>query len=242
MTQFYYPQKISSDEITLEGEEAYHLIKSYRVKTKEKIRLFDGNGNVYLAEVVNVCRDKVIVKILTKAYYERKFHRITLFQSIIKQDKFEIILEKITELGVDRIVPVVADRTEVDTEKFVLKYERFKKIILEATKQSNRVFITDLSLPKKFSEVFLDKSYVFDGTENIIAYKSSFSTGVFEVIKKVNKQKNYNLFIGPTGDFSPQEIQFFREQKNVHFVDLGKNILKSETAAIILCGMFVQLV
>jgi len=72
MTQFYFPDELTSDEIQIFGEEYFHLVKSYRVKLKEKVRLFDGKGNVYLSEVIDIKNDQITLKILTKAKYEKK--------------------------------------------------------------------------------------------------------------------------------------------------------------------------
>ena len=170
----------------------------------------------------------------------RKKNIITIFQSIIKQDKFELILEKITELGIDKIVPMITERTEVDVKKFVSKYDRFKKIILETSKQSNRIFITELELPKKLVDIVKDKKLINDNTENVVAYKGNLSKPVLGIISNINKSFPRNIFIGPVGDFSKEEIELFNSIKNVHFIDLGVNILKSETATILSAGIFVQ--
>ncbi len=241
MTQFYYTGSLEHSEIKIENEEQQHLSKSHRVKKKEKIRLFDGKGNVCYCEVINVTKNFVELKVLTRIHYERKEKKITVFQSIIKQDKFELVLEKLTELGVDRIVPLITERTEVDQEKFLTKYIRFNKIILESCKQSDRVFLTEFEYPKELKKIFLENYLIDKKTENIIAYKSSFSKPVLETVRKVDRNKRYNLFIGPTGDFSEEEIKFLKSNGITNFVDLGKNILKSETASIILAGIFVQI-
>jgi 16S rRNA (uracil1498-N3)-methyltransferase len=240
MTQFYFPEKIVSNEIRLSGEEFIHLVKSFRIKIKEKVRLFDGQGNVYFSEVVDIKKNYLTLKILSKKSFEKKKNEITIFQSIIDRDKFELVLEKVTELGIDKIVPMVTERTEVDIEKFVSKYDRFKKIILEATKQSDRVFITELELPKKLVDIVKDKSLVNAKTVNIVAYKGTFSTPVLEAVFRINKDLPKNIFIGPVGDFSDKEIELFKGLPNIHFVDLGENILKSETATILTAGIFVQ--
>ncbi|MFQ3675361.1 MAG: RsmE family RNA methyltransferase [Endomicrobiia bacterium] len=241
MTQFYFPDEIVSDEVQIFGEEYFHLVKSYRIKLKEKVRLFDGKGNVYLSEVINIKNDRITLKILTKAKYEKKKNIITIFQSIIKQDKFELILEKVTELGVDKIVPMITERTEVDIKKFVSKYDRFKKIILETSKQSNRIFLTELELPRKLIDIVKDKKLTNDKTENVVAYKGKVSKPVLEIASKIENNFSKNLFIGPTGDFTEEEINVFNSLSNIYFVDLGKNILKSETAAILTAGIFVQI-
>jgi len=240
MTQFYFPDSISSDEIQIFGDEYLHLVKSYRVKLKEKVRLFDGKGNIYFSEVKDIKNDKVILKILTKEKYEKKKNFITIFQSIIKQPKFELVLEKITELGIEKIVPMITERTEVDIKKFISKYDRYKKIILETSKQANRIFLTELELPKKLTDIVKDKDLVNSGIENIVAYKGKSSRLVLEEVFNINKNFPRNIFIGPVGDFSDKEIELFKTIPNIHFIDLGSNILKSETASILAAGIFVQ--
>ncbi len=236
MTQFYIPDiDKNSEEVIISSEETLHIIKSYRVKTGERIKLFNGVGDVFYGIVKKIADNVLTVKIL-----EKKENKIVLCQSIIKIKNFELVIRKTTELGIDTIVPLLTSRCEVDKDNFVKKYDRFYKIIIEASKQSERPYLTELTYPCNIEECFKHKNNT--KVYNIIAYKNSSQTNLLKILQQIkysNTKFNIRLFIGPEGDFTNSEINFFLNQKDTFFVNLADTILCSETAGILLSGLVV---
>lgn len=237
MTQFYVPEISSYDnQFFIFSKEFLHIIKSHRAKVGDLIRLFDGNGWIFEAKIINIYKDKVKVEILDKKFISKKDYNIILCQGLIKIDRFELVIEKSTEIGVDEIIPLYLQNCVVKKETFFKKYERFRTIILEASKQCNRAYIPYLHNLTELYEVFYD-----DKSLSIVCYKSSpYKINDEDIIKQIKLSKTIKIFIGPEGDFSDKEIEFLKRQKNVYFVRLGENILRSETASFISLGFVAQ--
>ncbi|HHY13092.1 MAG TPA: 16S rRNA (uracil(1498)-N(3))-methyltransferase, partial [Thermoanaerobacterales bacterium] len=150
MPKFFVPSHyIFGDYALIKGQEALHIYKVLRLKTGEKIRIFDGNGPEYLCEICETKKDLVKVNILNKFINNTEAPiNTTLFQCIPKGNKMDFIVQKATELGITAIVPVISSRVVVkleDKKRMANRIERWEKIALEACKQSNRSCIPEIS-------------------------------------------------------------------------------------------------
>jgi 16S rRNA (uracil1498-N3)-methyltransferase len=160
---------------------------------------------------------------------------INLYQSLLKKDKLEWLCQKVTEIGVKRIIPVISENCVVK-ELNINKSGRYKKIIEEATIQSGG------KIPPKFESVI-----TFEGAIknihprdlNIICHEQEIDNNLIDVLQR-NSGKTINLFIGPEGGFSQFELDLAR-QHSLLTVSLGKKILRAETAAIVACGTIAQI-
>ena len=134
----------------------------------------------------------------------------------------DTILQKATELGVHKIIPILSERTEVKK----LNLERAKKIVIEATEQSNRLFPPEISKVTKLKDFLhnLDSS-----TKLLFADVNSKNNLKKEIFKEANF---FSLLIGPEGDFSPNERELINSKTNIYSFSLSKNILRSDTAVI----------
>ena len=234
MTQFYVPYlKSDSNQVIISSSEFHHIVKSHRAKIGDVIKLFNGKGLVCLAKIKKISKDNLEAEILEKNFYPKKEYEIVLCQGLIKLDKFEMIIEKTTELGVDKIIPVYLARSSVKPDSFLKKYERFKTIAIESSKQSDRIYIPEIFEVKKLEDLFREQNIEF---LNIVFYKDS-QRNLLELKDFIKNSKKIRLFIGPEGDFSEEEIEFFKKQKNSYFASLSNNILRSETAAILSVGI-----
>jgi len=200
------------------------LGKVLRARIGEAVFLSNGKTEREVkAEIVEINKDSLKVKVLE--VYKKKMEpeiKLTLFTSIIKKDRLEWLVEKATEIGVSRIVPLVADRTV----KLDFKKERLEKIALEATEQSGRTIVPEISEKITFKEA-LKETKNFD-----LNHFFSTSDSDKENSKTQGKnRKNISVFIGPEGDWSEEEIKLAQEY-NLTFATLGKTILRSETAGI----------
>jgi len=188
---------------------------------KDEYIVIKTSDFVYECKIIEVTREKITVSILNKKQTVTQ-NKISLVFCIPKKDKFELILEKCTEIGVTDFYPVISDRTI----KTNINIERASKIIQEASEQSQRSDTPVLHTITKLDDVLDElKPIVFD-TEGV----------------KVNSYelKGKNIFlIGPEGGFSDRELKTFKE-KQLEIYKIGETVLKTETAAIVVSGLLLN--
>jgi len=192
-----------------------------RLKRGSNINFFNQEGE-WVSEVVFLEKDRVEVKFLNRIKEPLKTSNIELAICLVKKNPMEIILQKATELGVSKITPIISERTEIKD----LNYERAKKIIIEATEQSNQLSPPEISKMIKLND-FLKN---LNGSTKLFFADINCKVG----LKKEDvKDKNLKtLLIGPEGDFSLDERKMILENNNTISFSLSKNILRTETATI----------
>ena len=209
--------------VTIGGEEFHHAARVVRVREGEEVELFDGEGHAASGVIESITDDALIVRIEKPIDSREAAIAIDLAMSIIQLEKFELVLQKATELGVRSIIPLETDRQEIRAERYRGKDERWKKIIFEATKQSGRAVIAKLEPPTKFDDLMeRENKIVFDAdetqTDSVLSPQSSV------------------LLIGPEGGWSERELIVAREHDCI-FATLGPRRLRAETAAIVACAL-----
>ena len=234
MHTFYVPpSQIRVDIATITDSEHHHLRNVLRITPGETVRIIDGQGNVYTAEVLDagVKRSSSEVRILNYEFHASLPPSIALFQGLPKNDKMALILQKTTEIGVTQIVPL---RTEYALQKPSRdRYERWHRIVISATKQCKRAWLPELCDPQTFqaSLTQLDR-FSLCLLLNPDSNEVSNTQHIREVLRKVSEAVTIALFVGPEGGFSDQEITAAIDNGCVP-VTLGRNILRTETAAIV---------
>lgn len=237
---FIFKELAINDEVTVSGEEAHHIIRVLRCRPGEVINISDG-GNVESLGVISDIdtRDiKIRFKIVEQNKQKEIRPFITLLQGLPKGEKFDWILQKNTEIGVSKFIPVITERTVVNIAPSKLKRrkERWEKIIAEAAKQSMRMDIPEI-----------DKVMTFDsGLEeiknhqlSIIPWEQEKKTSLKQIIRGVNKSiSRIAVFIGPEGGYSVDEVERAKKFGAVP-VSLGPRILRTETAAMAVCSMIM---
>lgn len=228
MANFFVDKEaFNGDVIAIEGEEANHIIKVLRMKEGEKLTIFDGNGNCADGEIEKIEGKAVFVKVLRK--YESETEpklKITLFQAVPKNPKMDLIIQKATELGVTRIVPVNTKRivAKIDKEN---KLERLKRIAFEAAKQCGRAYVPEVCAPISFEKA-VEMMKNMDAA--IIPYECEKDGKIGEVLPE--GIKSLGIIIGPEGGFEESEVKA-AEDNGIKRVTLGKRILRTETAGLI---------
>jgi len=145
---FIKKNNIHSSSLLLYGDEHHHLNKVARIKPEEEVWLFDEQGTNYLAKVEETGKNMTRLSILKTLDKNKPKIKITLAQALLKSKKMDIIIQKSTELAVTNIIPVITARTIIKVEeKLQKKIERWKKIALEAVKQSQMSFLPSISSP-----------------------------------------------------------------------------------------------
>ncbi len=192
-----------------------------RMAVGDKAILFDGSGFEHLCEFRTLEKKSAILAVIERKKGLVPLHDVTLFMALIKKDNLELVLEKATELGVTRIVPVECARSE----KKGINRERSEKILREASEQSGRATVPTLGDIVRVQDIF--KKYttpivVFDPRGEKVA-RDFFTTGA---------PTHIAILIGPEGGFTDEEIEFFKTNKTP-ILTTGQIILRAETAAIV---------
>lgn len=220
---------LSREEIEIDDSRVIHqLSRVLRAQIGDTIFLSTGKSlQEARAEILEIGKKSIKVKVIS--VYPKEVEpdiELTIFSSLIKKDRFEWLLEKATELGVRKIVPLLTERTV----KLNFKRERWEKIILEATEQSGRVLLPELSdslsLPQAFKEAE-------ENDLNLFFHASG------EKFNKAKKEvKKAGIFIGPEGGWNRKEVELARAQ-GLEPASLGKTVLRSETAGIVASGLLL---
>ncbi|MDD4879764.1 MAG: 16S rRNA (uracil(1498)-N(3))-methyltransferase [Candidatus Omnitrophica bacterium] len=235
MSRFYVPPECVADgKIMIRGDELHHARDVMRLASGDVIAAFDGSGKEYHGVILDVGKEQMTVRI--DKTIERKVEgcRLILVQALPKLDKMDLIIEKATELGVAKIIPVTTGRTVVrtDAKKENSKAERWRKITLVAAKQCGRSTIPEVMPVTGFADAL---KALNDAEIKIIPSLSGNTKALKEVLKG-RKVKSAAVFIGPEGDFTEKEIND-AEAAGAIPVSLGPEVLRSETAAI--CALSV---
>ncbi len=224
--QLFYTPDISGNTYTFSEKESRHCIKVLRKKVGDDIHLVDGKGNLYHTTLIvddpKGCKVEIKQKELD---FNKRNYQIHMVVSPTKSnDRFEWFLEKVTELGVDEITPIICQHSE----RKVIKQERLNKILIAAMKQSLKAHLPQLNKAVYWKE-FIQQKF------NIDRFIAHCGEGRKTPLKQwLKPQQDVMILIGPEGDFSDTEIL---EAMSSGFVpvSLGKSRLRTETAAVAAC-------
>ena len=220
--RLYYPNSIVENTTSLLSKEHTHYVANVmRLKRGSNINFFNKEGE-WVSEIVFLEKDRIEVKFLNRVKKSVQTSSMELAICLVKKNPMEIILQKATELGVVKITPIISERTEVKE----LNFERAKKIVIEATEQSNQLS------PPEISNITKLKDFINNLNETSKLFFADINSK--ERLKKEDiKGDNFKtILIGPEGDFTPNERKMILENKNTISFSLSKNILKTETATI----------
>ncbi|GAA0101276.1 MULTISPECIES: 16S rRNA (uracil(1498)-N(3))-methyltransferase [Paraclostridium] len=215
----------------IEGEDVKHISKVLRCRIGEELEICDNDNNEYICEITNIDKSQVELNIVEVVDIKRESDlKIKVYQGLPKGPKMEMILQKLTEVGVDEIILVQTKRTvvKVDDKKEDKKIERWERIIYEAAKQSKRGKIPKLRGVLSFKEALADMK---ENDFNIAPYENERTKSIKQAIKGVDI-KNIGIFVGPEGGFEDTEIKAI-EEIGGQSVSLGPRILRTETASLV---------
>jgi 16S rRNA (uracil1498-N3)-methyltransferase len=227
--------------ILKDADECQHLIKVLRLKKGDDLELINGQGGLARAVVDDVAKASVAMSLREVVFVPRALRpRITLACAIPKRSKFETIIEKATELGVDRIIPLVTERTEfvADGEKIEKKTERFERVAMNAAKQCKRIWFPEISPPVALTQAL--KQCATPDTGLFIPWLEGDRVSLREAFTRKLEAKEFVFFIGPEGDFTPEEVKQALKAGALA-VSLGENVLKVDTAAMAVVAFAVQM-
>lgn len=223
-------ENITDTDITIDNEDVAHITRVLRLSEGDEITVCDGQGYDYTAKIDFIEPKKIVCKIIERQKCDTEPNiEVTLFQGIPKAAKMDYIIQKTTELGITRIVPVMLDRCVVKLENKkaeTKKCERWQKISNEAAKQSGRGVVPTINMPVSIDEAL---TMAKENDLCFVPYECEERTSLKKVLMSESDIKSIGFIIGPEGGFSMSEIEKIRTS-GVETITLGKRILRTETA------------
>lgn len=227
MQLFYDPNlKSGSKTFIFSKEEAKHVLKVLRKKVGDSIQITNGKGLLFEAEIIVADTKNCMSTIIRETTTERPPHQLHLAVAPTKMnDRYQWFLEKATEIGVTTITPILCEHSE----RKIIKTERYEKIIQAAMKQSLQTYLPKLNPLTPFAAFIKNE----EKASKFIAHCAGGDKS--ELLQLAPSRTAILVLIGPEGDFSNQEIELALQHGFVP-VSLGKNRLRTETAAIMACS------
>ena len=223
------PNDVHGDEIRFREEEAKHLGQVMRKKEHQRIWAMDGEGKAYEVQLIQIGKKEVTGKIIhTRRRLGEPLAEVTLAQSILKGDHFDYLVEKVTEIGIKRIIPMITDHTVLVASP--QKLARWRRIAVAAMKQSGRSVLPEITGPAYFQQILETKTQY---QHCWIAHPGRGSAAPRFADNAAERIKNVLLIVGPEGGFSDAEIETAKKQ-GIRQITLGPRRLRSETAGIVL--------
>ncbi len=202
----------------LDKSQSHYVSKVMRLKEKEVFSLFNSSGE-WEAKISNITKSIVEFNVTKQLRHKENTKDLWLAFSPIKSNYFNFMIQKATELGVTKFLPIIFERTIVRK----INKERLEKVIIEAAEQSNRIIVPSIEDPQKL------KSFLNNDMDLIFTDLNTANTKI-DLTKLTNKPTC--VIIGPEGDFSELEREEILKFNGVQSVKINENILRSETAVI----------
>jgi 16S rRNA (uracil1498-N3)-methyltransferase len=237
MHRFYIsPQNWNPRALALTGAEAHHARDVLRMKERDKLVLFNGQGREITAEIINLGSDAITLRKLHEAETPPLQCRIVLGQAIPKGKNMDLIVQKAVEIGAAEIAPIISDRTivQVDSESAAQKQTKWQQIAIEAAKQCGQNWLPRMHTPRKLGEFFSALEASFD--LRLIGSLQPDAQHLKKILTNYSsdhgdRPRSVMMLVGPEGDFTPAELALARRH-GCQPITLGPIILRVETAAI----------
>lgn len=232
MLPFFYIKEFSqaTDYIELDEINSRHIVQVLRMKIGDALHLTDGKGHLITAIISEDHKKHCVVKKTEVSFLPREGRKVSLAISLVKNvSRFEWMLEKVTEIGVQKIIPLICNRTE--KEKF--RFERMEGICISAILQSKQVWLPELLEPISFSQIenWKNKS----GSLYIAHCEEQQKNSISSILNTEFEESM--IAIGPEGDFTKEEIEI-AFANGFQPLSLGENRLRTETAGVVAVSLF----
>ncbi len=222
---FYIPAySAEQNKIVLDEDTSKHVVQVLRMKTGEQLNLTDGKGSLLTCEITDAHKKHCTVEVRAKTESPKPLKQVSIAISLLKNtNRFEWFLEKVTEIGVSEIIPLICERTE----KEKLRYDRMQGILISAMLQSQQCWLPFLQEPVEFNKVIKESivvprfiAHCLEADRKPISY---FQTSI---------SSQALILIGPEGDFSAPEIELAMQHEFIPVI-LGETRLRTETAGVV---------
>ena len=222
------PERITGEQIALQSREARYILTVLRLGPGDEVTVFDGAGNEYRTELAEDDESGMYLAIQEASRPERESPlQITLGQALLKGERMKFVIQKATELGAARLIPLVTSRTIplVEGERESLRIERWQRIAQEAAKQSGRTMVPEIEAVHELAD------FLTQATGARIMLWEGEPAPLREVAKNIDAQAGITLLIGPEGGFAEQEVTAAQAQGFL-VAGLGQRVLRAETATL----------
>ena len=217
--RLFYRESLSLNlTAILDKSQSHYVSKVMRIKENEVFSLFNSSGE-WEAKILKISKSIVEFNVTKQLRQKENFKELWLAFSPIKSNYFNFMMQKATELGVTKFLPIIFDRTIVRK----INKERLEKVIIEAAEQSNRISVPTIEEPQKL------KNFLSNDMDLIFTDLNTSNTKID--LKKLTTKPTC-VIIGPEGDFSEEEREKILKFKGVQPIKINENILRSETAVI----------
>jgi len=227
MPCFYVPDlNKTTENICITDEEFHHIVHVRRKKVGDCLALTNGNGLLADTIITEIGKKYLSIAIKNTKEIEASQPKIAVAFSLLKSKHDNLVIEKLTELGVKEFFPLITDRSvrKISTNTT----EKFRKAAVAAIKQCDNAFLPEINQPQEIEEAL--KQITNSGFSILVALETGKRTGLKDALTRM-PDKNICIIIGPEGGFSPQEIELFAQRK-LPAITLGNHIMRAETASI----------
>lgn len=235
-----FVEDVSGNEIVIRGGDANHLARSLRARRGDRITAVDGMGKCAVVELIDFDRETITARRVSDIEPIVAANKIILADCLPKQSRFDNIIEKATELGVDKIEPIISERTiaRLGGSRAEVKLERWRRIAKESAEQCARDTIPTISDIRTLDDWLKKISPLAEDTILLFCWEGEQSTTVREILSayKNSGGEKIIVLIGPEGGFSDREVLAIKSAGGVS-VTLGSRVLKTDTAAISVLAM-----
>ncbi len=242
MARFFVPaDQLTEDTVLITGEDVNHITRVLRLNTGDCITVSTGDSTEYLVEITTTSKTAVTGKVVQTCSVNREPElKVTLVQGLPKGDKMDLIIQKGTELGVSRIIPVETKRSVVKLEgkKAEQRVARWQRIAEEAAKQCRRNLVPEIAPLTNWSAVLASLP---EGVWAVVPWEDEAQQSLKKLLQLTlapTESKEVWVFIGPEGGIAPEEIVACRS-RGVVPVTLGPRILRTETAGLAVLTMIL---
>lgn len=233
------PSLWQDDRVALAADESHHLAAVLRARKGEPVIVVDGEGGAGRGELVSVSRDKCVVRMtqLLRNFGEPTCH-LTLAAGLSAGYKFDSVVDKGTQLGVTRFVPLLTAKSRVkmpDAKRVRSRQRRLEKVALSATKQARRSMIPQISAVVSLAQFLTE---VDENDVKLIFHSQASSPGI-DAVEIPDGAKRFTALVGPESGFSTEEVAV-AEQAGFVAVSLGRRVLRTETAGPVVCALLMN--
>ncbi len=231
---YFFAEHIGTEStIQLDEKESHHVMRVLRLPAGEKIKLVDGKGNLYDAEILETGKKVVLVKILQQEMQkkERNYNLHIAIAPTKSSERFDLFLEKATEIGIDEITPLITQ----NSERRKLNTEKLNQTLIAAIKQSGNAWLPHLNPPVEFKKWI--NTQTGNSAQKFICHCQPGEKAI--LVKSYSLLNDAIIMIGPEGDFTAEEITLAIANQFTP-ATLGESRLRTETAGILSCA-FVKL-
>ncbi|MEM7082413.1 MAG: 16S rRNA (uracil(1498)-N(3))-methyltransferase [Pseudomonadota bacterium] len=221
--------------VTVQDNQAHYLTQVLRLRPGDEVVLFNNGDHEFVAQIDTLSRKAVALRITDAAHVdtESALH-ITLIQSLIRKERFDFCIQKATELGVNRIVPVITERTtaKLPSNRVAKRVAHWQGIAVSACEQSGRSRIPVIAAPTDLEAAIAQTTQ----TQRLVLDPWSTPTA----LSSISRPTDVSIAIGPEGGFSPDEVNQLKAH-GAATMTLGPRVLRSETAGIVAVALCQQL-